>query len=101
MVLIDFDNDCPATAVRVADALGDRLWGVRLDTSGTMVDSSLWEMMGRFDPRGVNPQLVWNVRSALDKAGFHIIASGMQQCLLDPDEGMDQDDMVKLFMSLA
>jgi nicotinate phosphoribosyltransferase len=52
---------------------------VRLDTSGTMVDLSLWDQMGRFDPRGVNPQLVWNVRSALDAAGHEkvrIVVSG-------------------------
>lgn len=79
VVLVDFDNDCVGTALRVADALGDRLWGVRLDTSGTMVDRSLWDMMGRFDPRGVNPQLVWNVRNALDAAGHggvRIVVSG-------------------------
>lgn len=79
VVLVDFENDCVQTALRVADALGDRLWGVRLDTSGTMVDRSLWDMMGRFDPRGVNPQLVWNVRNALDAAGFdgvRIVVSG-------------------------
>ena len=50
------------TALEVADALGPRLWGVRLDTSNTLVDRSLWSQMGRFDPRGVNPQLVRNVR---------------------------------------
>ncbi len=79
VVLVDFDNDCVTSALRVADALGDRLWGVRLDTSGTMVDRSLFEMMGRFDPRGVNPQLVWNVRNALDAAGHggvRIVVSG-------------------------
>ena len=67
------------TALAVARALGDRLWGVRLDTSNTMVDRSLWPQMGRFDPRGVNPQLVWNVRHALDRAGFghvRIVVSG-------------------------
>ncbi len=44
-----------------------------------MVDRSLWPQMGRFDPRGVNPQLVWNVRNALDAAGYDvvkIVASG-------------------------
>jgi hypothetical protein len=46
-VLVDFENDSPATAVAVADALGDRLWGVRLDTSGTLVDRSLWDDMER------------------------------------------------------
>jgi nicotinate phosphoribosyltransferase len=79
VVLVDFDNDSPRTAVEVARALGPRLWGVRLDTSSTMVDRSLWHEMGRFDPRGVNPQLVWNVRRALDDAGFpavRIVVSG-------------------------
>jgi nicotinate phosphoribosyltransferase len=79
VVLVDFDNDSVTTSLAVARALGDRLWGVRLDTSNTMVDRSLWPQMGRFDPRGVNPQLVWNVRHALDRAGFggvKIVVSG-------------------------
>ena len=33
-VLVDFDNDSVRTALEVADALGDKLWGVRLDTVG-------------------------------------------------------------------
>jgi len=35
--------------------------------------------MGGFPPTGVNPQLVWNVRNALDDEGFgdvKIVASG-------------------------
>src|SRR5204862_6027160 len=32
-VLVDFWNDSVDTAIEVADALGDDLWGVRLDTS--------------------------------------------------------------------
>jgi nicotinate phosphoribosyltransferase len=77
--LVDFDNDCVATSVAVARALGKRLWGVRLDTSGTLVDKSLWSQMGTFVPTGVVPQLVRNVREALDAAGFpdvKIVASG-------------------------
>ena len=79
IVLVDFDNDCVGTAVAVARELGPQLWGVRLDTSATMVDRSLSPQMGRFDPRGVNPQLVRNVREALDREGFssvRIVASG-------------------------
>ena len=68
--LVDFDNDCVNTSLRVAEALGDRLYGVRLDTSEMMVDRSLFDQMGYFKPTGVNPQLVWNVRRALDAAGF-------------------------------
>ena len=39
--LVDFDNDCVGTSLAVARALGNRLWGVRLDTSGTLVDASV------------------------------------------------------------
>jgi nicotinate phosphoribosyltransferase len=78
-VLVDWDNDSVLTAVEVAAALGTKLWGVRLDTSEQLVDRSLFDSMGGFDPRGVNPQLVRRVRDALDDAGFpdvRIVASG-------------------------
>jgi len=78
-VLVDFENDSVQTALDVARALGDRLWGVRLDTSESLVDRSLWDELGDFDPRGVNERLVWKVRDALDRDGFEhvkIVASG-------------------------
>src|SRR5690348_5695788 len=78
-VLVDFENDSVRTALEVARALGPRLWGVRLDTSGQLVDRSLWDELGDFDPRGVNERLVRKVRSALDADGFErvrIVASG-------------------------
>jgi nicotinate phosphoribosyltransferase len=68
--LVDFHNDCVRTSLEVAEALGDRLYGVRLDTSEMLVDRSLWQDMGQFRPTGVNPHLVWNVRRALDRAGY-------------------------------
>jgi nicotinate phosphoribosyltransferase len=79
VTLVDFENDSVNTSLAVARALGSRLYGVRLDTSETMVDSSILPMMGRFKPTGVNPQLVWNVREALDNEGFKdvkIVVSG-------------------------
>ena len=69
-VLVDFENDSVRTALEVARALGPRLWGVRLDTSGQLVDRALWGEMGDFDPRGVNDRLVRKVREALDRDGF-------------------------------
>jgi len=78
-VLVDFENDSVRTALEVARALGPRLWGVRLDTSGQLVDKALWNELGDFDPRGVNERLVWKVREALDRDGFErvkIVASG-------------------------
>src|SRR5689334_7764920 len=79
VVLVDFETDSVRTSLEVARALGDRLWGVRLDTSGQLVDRSLWNEMGNFDPRGVNERLVWKVREALDRDGFErvkIVVSG-------------------------
>jgi nicotinate phosphoribosyltransferase len=79
VVLVDFDNDSVRTSLEVARALGPKLWGVRLDTSRTLVDRSLWEEMVDFDPRGVNERLVRKVRDALDENGFErvkIVVSG-------------------------
>jgi nicotinate phosphoribosyltransferase len=78
-VLVDFVNDSVRTALEVADALGDDLWGVRLDTSEKLVDRSLWHDMGEFPPTGVNHELVRRVRDALDAAGHErvrIVVSG-------------------------
>jgi nicotinate phosphoribosyltransferase len=79
VTLVDFENDCVGTSLACARALGKRLYGVRLDTSETMVDRSIISEMGTFKPTGVNSQLVWNVRRALDREGFRevkIVVSG-------------------------
>jgi len=55
------------------------LYGIRLDTSETIVDKSVIPQMGSFKPSGVNPRLVWNVRRALDAESFQhvkIVVSG-------------------------
>jgi nicotinate phosphoribosyltransferase len=78
-VLVDFENDSVSTALEVARALGPRLWGVRLDTSESLVDRSLWNELGDFKPTGVNERLVRKVREALDRDGFErikIVVSG-------------------------
>lgn len=42
------------------------------------------------------------VSRALDKAGFAIIAAGLQQCISAGEDGRDQRaEMEKLFLSLA
>jgi nicotinate phosphoribosyltransferase len=77
-VLVDFDNDSVRTAVAVADALEDKLWGVRLDTSETIVDRCLADL-GAAAPRGVSVELARRVRAALDDAGHprtRIVVSG-------------------------
>lgn len=85
--LVDFNNDCVGDSLAVARAMretfGDQvLAGVRLDTSGRLIDKSLIddpELWGREDLRGVNPHLVRKVRAALDAEGFDyvgIVVSG-------------------------
>ncbi len=80
IALVDFNNDCVADSLACAREFGERLWGVRLDTAGTMVDRSITpERMGDFDPTGVNVPLVRLVREALDAGGHRhvrIIVSG-------------------------
>jgi nicotinate phosphoribosyltransferase len=91
LALVDYENDVARTSVEVARALGDRLWGVRLDTSEHMVDRSVLPQLGSFRPTGVNPQLVWNVRNALDSEGFgdvQIVVSGG----FDVDKVQDFED---------
>jgi len=79
-VLVDFENDSVRTALAVADALGEDLWGVRLDTSDRLADAGLVARMGEeAAPRGVAPELVHLVREELDRAGHgrvRIVASG-------------------------
>lgn len=65
IVLVDTFKDEAEESLRVADALGDRLWGVRLDTPSER---------GR-----VTPDLVKEVRARLDQAGHEqvrIVVSG-------------------------
>lgn len=79
IALVDFQNNSVKTALEVAKALGKKLWGVRLDTSSTMVDFSVINQMSTFNPTGVCPRLVWNVRKALNNAGYKhvkIVVSG-------------------------
>jgi nicotinate phosphoribosyltransferase len=78
-VLVDFDNDSVGTALAVAEALGDRLWGVRLDTSERLVDRALEQEPNVDAHRGVTPLLAQRVRTALDDGGYpgvRIVVSG-------------------------
>jgi nicotinate phosphoribosyltransferase len=84
--LVDFSNDVVNTSLGVAHALGQRLWGVRVDTSESLIDKSVLDLLRKRDGqaggdevRGVTPQLVWLLRRALDDAGYRhvrIVASG-------------------------
>ncbi|EIT85491.1 nicotinate phosphoribosyltransferase [Fictibacillus macauensis ZFHKF-1] len=82
IALVDYNNDVITDALKVAQAFGADLKGVRIDTSRTMVDQYFFrnhEELGSFDPRGVNPELVFALRKALDQDGYQhvkIVVSG-------------------------
>jgi nicotinate phosphoribosyltransferase len=78
-VLVDFENDSVRTALELAEALGDQLWGVRLDTSERLVDVALADEPHPSLHHGVTPLLARRVRAALDDAGHQhvrIVVSG-------------------------
>ncbi len=75
IALIDTFNDEKVEAIRVAEALGERLWGVRLDTPGSR--------------RGDFAKIIEEVRWELDLRGFNhvkIVVSG----------GLDEQDVARL-----
>jgi nicotinate phosphoribosyltransferase len=83
--LVDFNNDVVNTSLGVAHALGARLWGVRVDTSESLVDRAILreleakEGVADGELRGVTPRLVELLREALDRNGYRhvrIVASG-------------------------
>lgn len=85
IALVDFNNDSVADSLKVCQAMfarfraltevGDteeaeryRLYGVRLDTSGSLRDVSVPPLGDPILDLGVNPRLVFLVRQALDSA---------------------------------
>ena len=71
--LVDYNNDVITDSLKVAREFGDKLKSVRLDTSRTLVDKYFLRnhhLLGTFDPRGVNPELLFALRRALDDDGF-------------------------------
>jgi nicotinate phosphoribosyltransferase len=82
IALVDYNNDVITDALKVARVFGDKLKGVRVDTSRTMIDKYFLRnqhLLGTFDPRGVNAELIFALRKALDDEGYHhvkIVVSG-------------------------
>lgn len=56
------------------------------------------------DCRDVVTQLA-AAKAALDRVGYRLMAAGMRHCVADPeraaDEGMDADELEKLFVKLS
>lgn len=82
IALVDYNNDAITDSLKLARAFGDKLRGVRVDTSRTMIDKYFvrnQHLLGSFDPRGVNAELIFALRKALDEEGYQhvrILVSG-------------------------
>lgn len=83
IALVDFNNDCVTDSVKTCKVMFEKymhemtsgneeeakryiLYGVRLDTSGSLRDVSINPIGDPALDLGVNPRLVFNVRQALD-----------------------------------
>ena len=77
----------------------------RLRRARGQLDAVLVAVEGGAPCRDVVTQLA-AVSSALDKAGFAIVASAMKDCVNDPDaaaaeDGLTTEELEKLFLMLA
>lgn len=72
--LIDYHNNVVRDSLILARHLGNKLNGVRIDTSKSLVDHYFDDKDTRgFDPHGVCKQLVFALRKALDDEGFNYV----------------------------
>lgn len=82
IALVDYNNNVIEDSLNVAAHFGDKLYGVRVDTSANMVDQYFLKNQcefGQIDLRGTNVRLIQRLREHLDRAGFpnvKIIVSG-------------------------
>ena len=72
--LIDYHNNVVRDSLILARHLGEKLNGVRIDTSKALVDHYFDDKdTSGFDPHGVCKQLVFALRKALDDEGFNYV----------------------------
>ena len=72
--LIDYNNNVVHDAVLLAKHLGEKLNGVRVDTSKALIDHYFDDKdTSGFDPHGVCKELIFALRKALDDNGFNYV----------------------------
>ncbi len=72
--LIDYHNNVVRDSLILARHLGEKLNGVRIDTSKALVDHYFDDKdTSGFDPHGVCKELVFALRKALDDEGFNFV----------------------------
>ena len=72
--LIDYHNNVVEDSLMLARHLGEKLNGVRVDTSKSMIDHYFDDKdTSDFDPHGVCKELIFALRKALDDEGFNYV----------------------------
>jgi len=72
--LVDYHNDVIPEALKIARHLGDKLKGVRVDTSEALIDHYFDDKdTSGFNPHGVCKELIFALRKALDDNGFDFV----------------------------
>lgn len=69
IALIDYHNNVIKQAQEAYEVLGEKMWGVRIDTSKNMKDHMFDNLEDSSEYYGVNPQQIKNLRKALDSMG--------------------------------
>lgn len=70
--LIDYNNNVVEDSLMLAKHLGDKLNGVRVDTSKALIDHYFDDKdTSNFDPHGVCKELIFALRKALDDNGYN------------------------------
>lgn len=88
--LVDYNNDVIIDSLKVWNALGNKVWGIRIDTSKNMAD----HMFDNETPQyGVNPEQVFRLRKALDEAGAKdykiVVSSGFDEKKIEYFESLN------------
>ncbi|UUD35768.1 nicotinate phosphoribosyltransferase [Mycoplasmopsis caviae] len=91
--LVDYHNNVIEQALESYKVLGNKLWGVRIDTSKNMVDHMFDNQEENPEHYGVNIEQVKNLRSALDKVGANdvkiVVSSGFNAAKIKKFEEAD------------
>ncbi|TQC51418.1 nicotinate phosphoribosyltransferase [Mycoplasmopsis mucosicanis] len=78
--LVDYHNDVIKDSLASYEAVGDKLWGVRIDTAKNMKDHMFDNEPDNEEFYGVNPEQIKRLRKELDKAGANhvkiVVSSG-------------------------
>ncbi|WP_268875735.1 nicotinate phosphoribosyltransferase [Mycoplasmopsis bovirhinis] len=80
IALVDYNNNVIQDSLKLWNTLGNKVWGVRVDTSKNMSDHMFDHQKPQY---GVNPEQITRLRNVLDQAGAKqwkiVVSSGFNE----------------------